>query len=224
MPMSCYSPCVKKQDIEHVVWDWNGTLVDDVAACIEAINVLLHRRGKQPVSREQYIEIFDFPVKNYYLSLKFDFATEDWDSLAREYHDVYEHMTRHAPLREGILEMLDMMRSHNLPMSILSASETSILERMLDARNIRSYFGRLYGLDNLHASSKLELGKLMMSEIGVSKDKVLLIGDTKHDYEVASELGIGCVLIAGGHQAEHRIAKCGCPVLPKISDLAQFLA
>jgi phosphoglycolate phosphatase len=209
--------------IEHVVWDWNGTLVDDVTACIEAINLLLRRRRMPPVERDRYIEIFDFPVKNYYLTLGFDFATEDWDGLAKEYHDLYENTARHAPLREGIVEMLKTMRSMKLPMSILSASETSILERMLAERHIRPYFDRIYGLDNLHASSKLELGKVMMSEIGVPKERVLLIGDTKHDYEVARELGINCVLIAGGHQAEHRLVACGCPVLPNIAALASLL-
>lgn len=209
--------------IEHIVWDWNGTLVDDVAACVEAINVLLQRRGKTPISRDQYIEIFDFPVKNYYLTLGFDFASEDWDSITREYHEAYERTARHALLKDGIVEMLDLMLSRNLPMSILSASETSILEKMLAARNIRSYFTSIYGLDNLHASSKLELGRLMMSEIGVSGEKVLLIGDTKHDFKVARDLGIGCVLVAGGHQAEHRLAKCGCRVMSSIGELAGLL-
>jgi phosphoglycolate phosphatase len=209
--------------IEHVVWDWNGTLLDDVTACIEAANIVLRRRRMAPVERERYIEIFDFPVKNYYLTLGFDFATEDWDKLATEYHDVYAHTALHAPLREGIVGMLKTMQARNLPMSILSASETSILERMLTERHIRSYFGRIYGLDNLHASSKLELGKVMMAEIGVPKERVLLIGDTKHDYEVARELGIHCVLVAGGHQAEHRLIACGCPVLPNIAALASLL-
>jgi phosphoglycolate phosphatase len=209
--------------IEHVVWDWNGTLVDDVTACIEAINLVLRRRRMPPVEKDRYIEIFDFPVKNYYLNLGFDFAVEDWDGLAKEYHDIYANTARHAPLREGIVGMLKTMQSRNLPMSILSASETSILERMLAERHIRSYFGQLYGLDNLHASSKLELGKVMMTEIGVPKEKVLLIGDTKHDYEVARELGINCVLVAGGHQAEHRLVACGCPVLPNIAALASLL-
>jgi phosphoglycolate phosphatase len=213
---------VIEKNIKHIVWDWNGTLVDDVSACVETINVLLHRRGKPPVSRERYIEIFDFPVKDYYLTLGFDFSTENWDDIAHEFHEIYERTARHAPLREGIVEMLDMMRSRGLPMSILSASETSILEKMLVARNIRSYFTGIYGLDNLYAHSKLALGKVMMSEIGIPAHNVLLIGDTKHDFEVARDLGIGCVLVAGGHQAEHRLAKCGCRVLPGIGELVSL--
>jgi len=206
--------------IEHIVWDWNGTLLDDTMACVEAINAVMQRRGMPQIGRLQYMESFTFPVKNYYLTLGFDFKNEDFDSIAIEFHEIYRETSRNTPLREGIVEILQRMQTRKLPMYVLSASETSILERMMTARNIRSFFRKLYGLSDIHASSKLEIGKTMMLELGVSGDKVLMIGDTIHDYEVAKELGLSCVLVAEGHQSKHRLETCGCRVLSGVNELA----
>ena len=60
----------------HVIWDWNGTLLDDATACVAAINALLERRLLPQVTHQQYLDIFDFPVRNYYLQLGFDFSKD----------------------------------------------------------------------------------------------------------------------------------------------------
>jgi phosphoglycolate phosphatase len=206
--------------IEHIVWDWNGTLLDDTRACVEAINTVMQRRGMPQIDRLQYMECFKFPVKDYYLTLGFDFKNEDFDSIAIEFHEIYRETSRNTPLREGIVEILRRMQARKLPMYVLSASETSILERMMTARNIRYFFKKLYGLSNIHANSKLEVGKTMMAELEVSGKNVLMIGDTIHDYEVARELGIDCVLVADGHKSKDRLETCSCRVLSGITELA----
>jgi len=101
-------------------------------------------------------------------------------------------------------------------MSILSASELSLLEQMLTARGIRSLFEHVRGLSDLFATSKTDIGRALLADIGLPANQVLLIGDTLHDHEVAVELGCECLLVAGGHQAEHRLADCPCDV---VSDL-----
>ena len=61
---------------ELVLWDWNGTLLDDVELCENALNRLLQRYGyPQRYDHEQYRAIFGFPVEDYYVRAGFDFAT-----------------------------------------------------------------------------------------------------------------------------------------------------
>ena len=47
----------------HVIWDWNGTLVDDVAATLAAVNRMLSARGMPALDIVRYREVFDFPVR-----------------------------------------------------------------------------------------------------------------------------------------------------------------
>lgn len=71
---------------KHIIWEWNETLLDDVQACVDAINCMLEQRQLPSLSRQRYRDIFDFPVKGCYKTLGFDMPNEDWDSMTRELH------------------------------------------------------------------------------------------------------------------------------------------
>jgi phosphoglycolate phosphatase len=210
---------MKARQIRHIVWDWNGTLLDDAVACVAALNRMLEKRRLPPVNLRQYQEAFGFPVKDYYLTLGFDFTRDDWDDVAREYHDFYAIASTGVPLRAGAVDLLQRLRERGMPMSILSACEQSILEQMLAARGIREFFEHVRGLSNLFATSKVDIGRALLADIGLPSAQVLLIGDTLHDHEVARELGCECLLVAGGHQAEHRLAGCPCDVISDLRDV-----
>lgn len=206
--------------IKHVVWDWNGTLFDDASACVETLNIILERRNLPGVTLEEYREVFRFPVKEYYELLGFDFSVEDWDGMAREFHDVYEKKASIMPLRAGIVDVLRSLRAAGMPMSVLSASETNFLEKALVEKAIREFFEGVYGLSDIYAGSKHDAGMRLISDLRVPAGTILLIGDTTHDYEVARGLGCQCLLITGGHQAENRLRQCACRV---ISDAGMLL-
>jgi phosphoglycolate phosphatase len=197
----------------HVIWDWNGTLLDDVQACVDAINRMLARRSLPMTDTVRYRDIFGFPVRGYYAELGFDLAAEDWDGMAREFHADYAETARPAALRNGARAALAALRAAGTPMSILSACELGILRRMVAERGVDAFFDHIFGLGDLYAASKVELGRRMLRDTGVDPAKVLLVGDTVHDYEVAQALGCRAVLMAGGHQSAARLRACGCPVL-----------
>ncbi len=191
--------------IRHLIWDWNGTLLDDVEACVGTINRMLDRRHLPCIDTRTYRQIFDFPVISYYTQLGFDLDTEDWNAVAIEFHEHYGELARTARLRDGVAEVLAALGDTMEGMSVLSACEQTILERMLAEHGIREHFGRVSGLDNLHATSKLENGRRLLAKLDLPPHEIVLIGDTNHDHEVAAALGIGCLLLSGGHQAESRL-------------------
>ena len=86
---------------KHIIWDWNGTLLDDLQACVDSINVLLKVRKLPAITREQYLDVFDFPVRDYYLKLGFDFTKDDWNEVAKDYHKEYAVTSIKSPLRDG---------------------------------------------------------------------------------------------------------------------------
>ncbi len=208
----------------HVVWDWNGTLLDDAAACVEALNRMLARRGLAPTDLELYREHFTFPVREYYRTLGFDMDREDWDRMAREYHAHYAETSVAAPLQPGARTVLESLASGRIGMSVLSACEQCILDAMLRTHGLDGFFGHVAGLSDLYAASKLETGKRLMKRLGLNPAEVVIVGDTLHDHEVAKALRCRCVLVVGGHQSERRLRQAGRPVateLPSILGLAR---
>lgn len=205
----------------HVVWDWNGTLQDDVQAAVNGINVLLEQRRLPKVDVGRHRETFGFPVKDYYRALGFRLEEEDWDAMAREFHAHF--LSDRSPLlRPAARPTLEAFRSRGIGMSLLSASEASILERLLAAHGIRGFFAQVRGLDNLHARSKLEIGRDLVASLGAPADRVWFVGDTDHDWEVAQAIGSPCLLLADGYQSRRRLLRCGCPVLDSLDDVLPF--
>lgn len=200
--------------VQHVVWDWNGTLLDDVQACVDAINILLSRRSLPCVTKEQYLNVFDFPVRNYYLRLGFDLERENWHSLALEYHEAYGRTSACCELRTGAAHTLALLKDRGITCSVLSACEISLLRQMMADRGILAHFDHVYGLTDLYAHSKVSLGHDMLAQTGIVAGSSLLVGDTTHDFEVAGALGLPCLLMTGGHQALEKLRQCNCPIAP----------
>jgi len=209
---------------KHIIWDWNGTLFDDVEPCIASINRMLRRRGLPETSADHYRSIFEFPVKSYYRKLGFPIDEEDWDAVAREFHRHYRELAETAALRQGIDHVLSALAERGHPMSVLSACEISILEDLLSRHGIRGFFRFVYGLDNLYASSKLEQGRALLAAIAEEPSDLVLIGDTSHDVEVAGALGCDCVLLAGGHQSVERLVSHTDRIVRDVSALPAMLA
>ena len=207
----------------YLLWDWNGTLLDDADACVDAINVLLRRRGLPVLSREQYVALFDFPVRRYYATLGFDLAREEWNAITVEYHDAYAVRAARTPLRPGVPALLERLALAGFRHAILSASERRLLARMVEERGIARWFDRLSARDDFHAESKVDQGRCLLQALGVPAAEALLIGDTRHDAEVAGALGCGCLLLAGGHSDRARLDRCGWPVLETLDDVATWL-
>jgi phosphoglycolate phosphatase len=208
--------------IRHVVWDWNGTLLDDVDAALLSINTMLEGRGMPVLGRDRYREIFGFPVIDCYRTLGFEFDTdEEWDAIANEFHRHYNINVDKAGLVRGALETLEAITARGIGMSVLSASESNRLNELLAHYRIDSCFMHVVGHDNLYGSSKINLGRELMRLLDLPPEAVLLVGDTVHDCEVARDAGWRCALYLNGHQDEARLSACGCAV---ISDLASLLA
>lgn len=204
---------MKANGIHHIIWDWNGTLLDDITACLNTINRMLAKRGLSTMDLERYREIFGFPVRDCYIKLGFDLVAEDWDAVSHEFHDIYRVEAGNVSLRKGVIPLLEMLAADGKTMSVLSASEQSVLLAMMKERGVGRFFKNVYGHSDNHGSSKIALAKKFLSDTGISSEHILMVGDTDHDYEVAVELNCRCILLAGGHQAEERLRRCNCEIV-----------
>ena len=209
---------------ELILWDWNGTLLDDVELCMDALNRLLAEHGyPQRYDRDQYRAIFGFPIEEYYVRAGFDFSRHSFAMLAEEYMDDYIPASAACPLAKGAIEALDAFRAAGLRQVILSASPVPTLTRQAGERHVTGYFDRLLGLGDIYAKSKVELGRRFMQEEGIDPARAVMIGDSVHDFEVAQAMGTACVLQCSGHQNRQTLAATGAPVVEGLREAAQLI-
>jgi phosphoglycolate phosphatase len=205
----------------NIIWDWNGTLLNDLNLCIMSINTLLERRKLPLLSNQSYREVFSFPVRDYYMAIGFDFKTEEFAIPAQEFIDLYETGVSGCSLHDQAVEVLSHFRDKGCRQFVLSAMHQDMLVKTLKHNDIYHYFEGVAGLDDHYAVSKVERGRQLIARFNINREHTLMIGDTNHDSEVAHDLGIACVLVADGHQSVQRLEKTGTPVVKNLAELMQ---
>ncbi|MBU2446156.1 MAG: HAD family hydrolase [Bacteroidetes bacterium] len=208
---------------KHIIWDWNGTLLDDAWLCVEVMSGLLKRRNMMNFTHELYQNMFDFPVEDYYKELGFDFEKESFEIVGTEFIVEYEKRKYECGLYPSAISILNQIRDAGITQSILSAYKQDTLETLVDHFGLRDFFLKVVGLNDHYAKSKLDNGKLLINGLGIEPGQVVLVGDTMHDHEVAKSIGTDCVLIFGGHQSKERLKTCGVPVFDNHDEVLEFI-
>ena len=211
------------EGVDTIIWDWNGTLLNDVDICIDVINELLVKRNHRLLDKDRYREIFTFPVRDYYADAGFDFSNEPFDKIAIEFIDMYHEKLKRANLFQDVVQVLRSFRENGFRQYMLSAMEHESLIASVKNKGIFDYFHGISGIHDHFAASKIDMAKNFMQESAIEKNRCYLIGDTIHDYEVANELGVRCLQVANGHQSYERLLTTGCDVVTELNaTLAYF--
>lgn len=207
-----------------IIWDWNGTLLNDIDASIKSINKILSEKEMELLTRESYRKVFGFPVKDYYVKMGFDFTKDDWETVAYDYINNFISEMPYTRLFDDVVPTLDLCVDRGINHYILSAMEYNQLLKDVDRQGVNKYFDAIYGINNIYAGSKVDLGKKLLIENNIDLNSTIMIGDTIHDYEVAQSMGIDCVLCSKGHQERLRLESTGCKfVIDGLSDLPKIL-
>lgn len=211
------------KDYRHIVWDWNGTLLDDTHLCVEIVNSLLARHELPLLDVESYRAVFDFPVKNYYERIGFDFSRESFESLGEDFINQYNRRRFECALFPGLYELIRKWHGHGWKHSIISASEQARLEEVTQHFGLTPFLHSMAGRRDSWASGKLHLGTNWIAQSGEQPADVVMIGDTVHDFEMAQAMGVSCILLTTGHQDEARLRACGVPLAGSVEELARLV-
>jgi phosphoglycolate phosphatase len=214
---------MKSGQYTHVIWDWNGTLIDDAWLCVEVMNSILKEYELPLLTLERYRDLFDFPVKNYYQRLGFDFDLVPFDEVGMEFMHRYNARHQEVSLFPEVRHVLDFVLHKGMTQSILSAREHNELLLETEKLEVKPYFSRIFGIDDYYAHGKVDVGFQLIRELDHPKHEILFVGDTSHDAEVAREIGVDCLLIPTGHQAIKRIRQVGVPTVGSLRDFASLL-
>ena len=208
----------EKLKYTHVIWDWNGTLLDDVGAALKSVNAMLERRGKQPINLAQYHDYLDIPIKKFYENI-FDLEKDDYSEILKEYNDGYESQMYEISLAHGERETLNRIREAGVRQLIVSSCEQNQLNYYLKHFDLEHYFDAVLGSEDFFAGSKVQRAKNYLKSENIDPAMVLVVGDLVHDYEMARNIGADCVLVSIGHHSEKRLRESGAKVADSISQI-----
>lgn len=203
-----------------VIWDFNGTLLDDVEISMNAMNVVLNRRNLKKIpSTDAFRDVFSFPVENYYQRLGIDFSKEPFKVSADEWVELYSKEMYSAPIMNGAKEALGLLKNSGIRLLILSASEKQRLSEHLNRLEIDGYFDEVHGANDVYARGKDDIAKILFQRKELFP--AVLIGDTDHDFKCAQMIGADCILYSKGFMSKERLKKLSVPVFDDLLEIAE---
>lgn len=209
--------------IKYVIWDFNGTILDDRDLSLDLLNELLIKEDKEPINMEQYLEVFGFPIVDYYKKAGITFKYETFEEMAIWFIEVYQPASLKLKLIQNVEKTLIELNNKGIKNICLSASETNNLTEQLNHYNISKHFKKILGTTNIHALGKRDVGLNYLKENNIDPKTCLLIGDTIEDYKVAKHLGVKPVLFSGGHQSKKRLKKATDLIIDDVNDILKLI-
>ena len=210
------------QVFKQVLWDWNGTLLDDLAYGMSVRNRTFPPFGLPTVeSVEAYHEQFTFPIRTYYA--RAGVTDENFVEVAHAWMDEYVRGFSTVPLHMDAMETLERFADRGLTQVVLSATKRDMLLEQIAQFDIQRYFADILGLGNIYAGSKEDIGRQYLQNCGIAPENTVMIGDTLHDADVAKAIGAKCILVARGHQSRQTLLTAGVPVVDTLVQAAEMI-
>jgi len=188
-----------------VVWDWNGTIVDDAQLFVDIMNPFLKEQHLPLIDVGAYRESFEFPIINYYRRLGFDFKKESFKSLGSRFIDIYQEKRFNAPLFSGIFNIIKKLNKAGVLQFVVSAQESSLLSSSVKHYGLHNFFCAFKGVNNFFADGKVELAINLKNDYLSNIKNVFVVGDSLQDLLVARSLNATPLLVSYGHYAKHRL-------------------
>jgi phosphoglycolate phosphatase-like HAD superfamily hydrolase len=208
------------RSVTHVVWDWNGTILDDNDAVVSSVNAVCAAFGREPVELEYWRSIYRRPLLDCYRELlRQELSTQDWAAIDRHFHDTYRillHTTRLAP---GVPDELRRWQAAGRRQSLLSMWFHDELVPLVTQHGLTDLFTRIDGL-RVDTGGHGKAAHLIehLTALNVDPADVLVIGDVLDDAMAAEAAGARCVLVTTGVSSRQTLKAAGVPVVDSIAD------
>ena len=195
------------------VFDWNGTLFDDMEATHIATNACLNFFNIPEITIEEEQELFTFPLIHFYekIGVSVDHYLKHAEEVGDLFHSVYNTHKENCHLANGAIELLDWLTHHDVTCKILSNHNQTTLDNDVSNFNIDHYFETISGNVDpatiITGMNKFERLEAFIQENGYAAQNTFIIGDSHEEPELARKMNILGISITGGLLSPRRIEK-----------------
>jgi|TARA_B100000900_G_scaffold193414_1_gene163615 phosphoglycolate phosphatase len=209
---------------KHIIWDWNGTLLNDLTLCVDLLNLSLKKRRLPAMNEDDYRAKFLFPIKTFYESIGFDFSKETFTVANDEFHDGFEQNFKKLALQPFAVDAISHFKKIGIKQSILSATVQNKLTQQVEFFGITHLLDNVIGISNTPSGYGKEFeGKQLLKEINLPLDETIIIGDSMLDFNVAKALEIDCALLSNGHNNLARLKDTGSKTFSNIQSFSDWI-
>lgn len=210
-------------DRGHVVWDWNGTLLDDLPIVVEAVNRSLGALGQGPITAHDYRDHYTRPVRHFYDGLFGRIVSdEEWLRLNTTFHNSYFTLANEVDLAAGAREAMTMIEDSGWTQSLLSMSPSDWLGQIVHRLDLTHRFDLVDGLSGPTGGVKAQHLEVHLEALEVDGEATVVIGDTPDDVTAARHVGATPILFHGGSHHREVLEAEGVPIAETLVEAVEL--
>lgn len=212
------------KEYKVIIWDFNGTLIDDIDAALASVNDMLIRRNLPEITYEQYASYVDTPIIKFYEHIFDDLYSMDFNEIAVEFNEGYEKHLPQKPVMKNAEEVLKYFCTLDKLQTVISATHIDKVNRRLSEFGLTDYFDKILAHNNLIAEDKTHLAVKYFGDKGIKPEDAIVVGDCVADWQMAKALGCDCALTTQGHQSRKEFAETDAFVIDSLLELKNLIA
>jgi len=180
----------------NLIFDWSGTLVDDMGPVIEATNAVLEKYGIAPFDREGFRRSFRLPYREFYEEMLPGVSLEE---LEAHFRPAFDQAVTSVTVLPHAREKLEWAKSRGMRMFVLTSMDATAFARQLAEFGMESFFEKTYA----GVLDKRDLIEKILITHELHRDETAFVGDMTHDIETARHGGISSIaVLTGYHHAD----------------------
>jgi phosphoglycolate phosphatase len=201
----------------NLIFDWSGTLVDDMGPVIEATNAVLGKYGIAPYDREGFRRGFRLPYREFYAEI---LPGVSLDELESHFRPAFAAAISPVTVLPHAREKLEWARARGMRMFVLTSMDADAFLRQLHEFGMEDFFEKTYA----GVLDKRELIDFIIETHALDRGETAFVGDMTHDIETARHGGISSIaVLTGYHHAEVLAAVRPDITVPDLGVLVRML-
>ncbi|MDK3161960.1 HAD hydrolase-like protein [Kamptonema cortianum] len=185
---------------KNIIFDWSGTLVDDLGPVLDATNQIFNHYGKPAWSREEFREKFFLPFPKFYTRYLPEATMVE---LEHHYHRSFKCLEDNVAILPHAREFLDFCRERKYRLFLLSTIHAEHFAIQAKRLGIQDYFEHPYVQI---IDKKLKISQII-ADHGLNPRETMFVGDMQHDIDTAHHGGVTAVAVLTGYDSEEKLKK-----------------
>lgn len=207
-----------------LVFDWDGTLLDSTGAIVAAMQAACRDLGIPEPSQERASQVIGLGLADALRHSAPDLAQDQVPQMVERYRYHYLSRDKELSLFEGASELVAELHSAGFLLAVATGKSRLGLNRALENSGLGPYFPVSRCADECYSKPHPQMLHELMDEYFIPPERVLMIGDTTHDLQMAINAGVSCLGVSyGAHPAQALDSLQPLARLNSVEELAQWL-
>jgi phosphoglycolate phosphatase len=216
---------LRPRRFDLIAFDWDGTLFDSTKIIVRCIQRAVVDVGGREPDDKAAAYVIGMALMQALAHAAPDVPPEKYPELGARYRHHYLQHQNDLSLFDGVLPMLDELKSRHHWLAVATGKSRRGLDEVLDTVQLRGMFDGSRTADETAGKPHPRMLHELMREFGVEPERTLMIGDTTHDLQMAVNAGCASVGVSyGAHEPAEFDALRPLHVAHSVRDLHAWLA